>query len=67
VDRNRATARRARRLIMAKKMCKWGQDDIEKKLKKYSGLVNEPKYVCKSCGRVANEKDRLCKPKKLDL
>ena len=47
---------------MAKTMCKWKKGDIEKKLKKYTALVDSPKYVCKSCGRVANARKNVCKP-----
>ena len=31
-------------------------------LKKIKPLVNEPKFICKSCGRVANKKENLCQP-----
>jgi hypothetical protein len=26
-------------------------------------LVNKPKFICKSCGHVANDKNNLCQPK----
>ncbi len=38
---------------------------LKKDLKVYVKHVNDPRYVCKSCGRVANEKNLLCKPVKI--
>ena len=34
------------------------KDDPEQ----YAHLVRDPKYVCKSCGRVATKKENLCAP-----
>lgn len=31
----------------------------------YKALVENPRYVCKICGRSAADKDRLCKPAKI--
>ncbi len=50
---------------MAKKkhhLCKWKSEEIEKKLKKYCKCVKNPHYVCCKCGRVANDRELLCKP-----
>jgi hypothetical protein len=63
---NRRTGPTAEEIDLARKLCKWKKGDIEKKLKKYSGLVSEPQFVCKSCGRVANDKKSLCKPMALE-
>ena len=35
-------------------------------LKRIKKLVNKPKFICKSCGRVANKKTNLCQPKPLN-
>jgi hypothetical protein len=44
-----------------KELCKWKQDDISKKLDKFSDIVRDPKFVCIKCGRVANKKKWLHK------
>ena len=44
-----------------KELCKWKQDDISKKLDKFSDIVRDPKFVCVKCGRVANKKKWLHK------
>jgi len=44
-----------------KELCKWKQDDISKKLGKFSDIVRDPKFVCIKCGRVANKKKWLHK------
>jgi hypothetical protein len=31
-------------------------------VKKIVPLVNKPRFICKSCGRVANQKKNLCQP-----
>lgn len=50
---------------MAKTMCGWDKDRIEAKWSKFVKIVDKPKYACARCGRVADRKDRLCKPKVL--
>ncbi len=29
-------------------------------------LVNQPRFICEACGRVANEEKNLCKPVKME-
>ena len=31
-------------------------------LEKIKSLVNQPKYICKQCGRAANDEANLCQP-----
>jgi len=50
---------------MAKKekpLCKWKEDDMDKKFDKFSDIVRHPEFVCKKCGRVADKKKWLHKP-----
>ncbi len=46
----------------AKMLCKWKQEDITKKLGKFSDIVRNPQFVCTKCGRVADKKKWLHKP-----
>jgi hypothetical protein len=35
-------------------------------LAKVKSLCNAPKFICKTCGRVANSAENLCDPQPLD-
>ena len=35
-------------------------------LEKIKPLMNKPKYICNSCGRVANETKNVCQPLPLE-
>lgn len=51
---------------MSKKLCKLVSDGfLDDHTKKYTQMVNNPKYVCMKCGRAANDEDSLCRPKKI--
>ena len=48
-------------------LCKLARTDfIEKNFKEYAALVHKPAYICKKCGRAANDKKLLCKPVSMD-
>ena len=52
---------------MAKVLCKLVKDDyLEKHMDEYIEMIDKSKFVCKKCGRTANDKDALCKPKKIE-
>ncbi len=51
---------------MGKTLCKLVKDDyLEENIKEYIELIKDAKYICKKCGRVSNDEDSLCKPKKI--
>lgn len=51
---------------MSKKLCKLVSDGfLDDHTKKYTQMVNNPKYVCMKCGRAANDEASLCRPKKI--
>lgn len=48
--------------LKEKRLCKWNEDDIDKKFEKFRDIVRNPKFVCKKCGRVADDMKWLHKP-----
>lgn len=50
-----------------KELCKLVKDDaLAELLEAYKALVKDPTHLCVKCGRVSNDKKRLCKPEKLE-
>lgn len=50
-----------------KRLCKLVKDGaLEEVLDAYKKLVEKPTHVCIKCGRVSNDKTRLCEPEPLD-
>ena len=46
-------------------ICKWEKADFSRDLDLLARIVRDPKYACRSCGRVARDKQNLCKAVKL--
>ena len=47
----------------AKELCKL-RKELGGDLKTYVLLVNQPRFLCTRCGRMANKKKNLCHPQK---
>jgi hypothetical protein len=50
---------------MSKELCKLKQE-LKKDIQSYILLVNQPRFVCTHCGRVANKKKNLCEPQRFE-
>jgi hypothetical protein len=48
-----------------KRLCKWKSGSYGDRLDDLRSIVDPPKFVCESCGRVAARKKYLCKPVRL--
>ncbi len=52
--------------LKEKELCKLVKDDALKgALDAFKKLVENPTHICTKCGRVSNDKTRLCEPEKL--
>jgi len=49
---------------MTKHLCKLSQS-MKKNFETIAGLVDRPRFICTDCGRAANEKKRVCEPKRI--
>ena len=52
-------------MLEQKTLCEWEKKEIEKKSTELVKIIANAKYYCKKCVRTANDKNVLCKPKKL--
>jgi hypothetical protein len=48
-----------------KRMCKWDKDTLKKNFDDFQDDVGKAGFACTKCGRVAADKQKLCKAKKL--
>jgi len=51
--------------LKAKSLCKFDKDDISKHFSEFASITAHNRYLCVKCARVAEDKDWLCKPKKV--
>jgi hypothetical protein len=51
-------------LPVAKELCKL-KKSMRKQFEEIAAMVDRPRFLCVDCGRAANEKGRLCEPKRL--
>ena len=47
------------------KLCELTKPQNQFDMDKVVPLVNEPKHICRCCGRLANNEENLCNPIKL--
>ncbi len=52
--------------IPENKMCQLTKNAHKFDLDRVKKLTSNPKYICKCCGRTANNKDNLCSPEQLN-
>lgn len=50
---------------MGKQLCSWKPKRIRKRQDELVELIADPTHFCAKCGRAANRKRVLCKPKPL--
>jgi len=46
-------------------MCHLKKKEIFQRLDEFVKVVDEPRYICGDCARLANRKRNLCQPRKL--
>ncbi len=49
-----------------KALCKWSKGDIENHLDVLVQLIDQPGFICRTCGRAANQPRSLCKAITID-
>ena len=49
-----------------KRMCEWNRKKLKKELSDFTDAVEDPRYVCEKCIRVAHRKKHLCTPVALE-